>query len=224
VSYGILNLTHRDGHSNPTPLEVGKSYQVEVPCYFTAHRFKKGSRIRVAISESLWPMVWPSPQSVELQISAGVSTLTLPVRPATGTQDGIPIAVLKDRIKAQVKADPNMADEYKVTQSGPDASGRVTIHKRLRDLPEKIAATGTIMSGGSDWNMSIREGDPNSSVWRIDWFITLRRDDWYTTTRSALEIGSTETEFHLKESITAFENEKVVFEKAWDNHIKRDLM
>jgi hypothetical protein len=45
--------------------------------------------------------------------------------------------------------------------------------------------------------MSIREGDPNSS---------------------------TETEFHLKESITAFENEKSVFEKAWDNHIKSDLM
>ncbi len=224
VSYGILNLTHRDGHSNPAPLEVGKSYQVDVPCYFTAHRFKKGNRIRVAISESIWPMVWPSPQSVELQITAGVSTLTLPVRPATGLQDGIPIEVLRDRIKEQVKADPHMADEYKVTQTGPDARGQVTINKRLRDLPEKLTATGTIMSGGSDWNMSIREGDPNSSVWRVEWFITLRRGEWYTTTRSALEISSTESDFHLKESITAFENEKVVFEKAWDNYIKRDLM
>jgi hypothetical protein len=224
VSYGVLNLTHRESHSEPKPLEIGKSYDVDVSCYFTAHRFKKGSRIRVAISESLWPMIWPSPQSVELRISTGVSTLRLPVRPATGTEAPLPIGLLKDRIKPRIKADTKLSDRYQVTQTGPDKDGRVLIHKRLRELPELIAATGTTISGGSDWYMSIQEGQPNSSVWRLEWFDKIQRGAWNTTTRSTLELRSTEHEFHLKESLTASENEKVVFEKAWENQIERDLM
>ena len=81
VSYGVLNLTHRDGHERPAALEPGRHYDVEVPCYFTAHRFKRGNRIRVAISESIWPMLWPSPKPVRLDITAGASRLSLPVRP-----------------------------------------------------------------------------------------------------------------------------------------------
>jgi len=45
-----------------------------VACYITAQKFKKGNRIRIALSDSLWPMVWPSPQTVELQIDTGAST------------------------------------------------------------------------------------------------------------------------------------------------------
>src|SRR5580698_7864169 len=97
------------------------------------------------------------------------------------------------------------------------------LHKALRDFPETIAATGTTVSGGSDWYMSIKEGDPNSCTWRFEWYSTLTRGAWNTTTRSTLELTSTPTEFHIKESITALEAQKVVFEKAWDNRIKRDL-
>ena len=35
-----------------------------------AHRFKKGNRIRAAISESLWPLIWPSPQIATLRYRA----------------------------------------------------------------------------------------------------------------------------------------------------------
>lgn len=223
VSYGLLNLTHRESHTNPTPLEVGRAYEVKIPLYFTAHRFKKGSRIRVSLSESLWPMVWPSPLPVELHFTAGEAAFTLPVR-RISVDPPMPIALLRGKIETQSKADPKLADKYELTQSGPDAQGRVLLHKRLRDFPEIIAATGTNVSGGSDWYMSIRDGEPNSCVWKFEWYSTLKRGDWDTTTRSTVELTSTETEFHLKESMTALEGEKVVFEKAWDHHIKRDLV
>jgi hypothetical protein len=224
VSYGALNLTHRGSHTNPTPLVVGESCDVEVSCYFTAHRFKKGSRIRVALSESLWPMLWPSPKPVELRIVAGVSSLALPVRPIGLAEAPMPIAEIKDRIVAREKTNTLGPSEYEVRQSGPDAHGRLIIHKRLRDLPETLADIGTTMSGGSDWFLSIQEGDPNSSVWQLRWFSKLSRGSWDTTTESTLELSSTADEFRLKESITAWEGEKVVFEKAWDHQIKRDLM
>ena len=73
VSYGLLNLTHRDGDEHPEPMTPGKEYDVKLVCKMAAHRFKKGSRIRVAVTESLWPMAWPSPRPVTLTIVTGES-------------------------------------------------------------------------------------------------------------------------------------------------------
>ena len=224
VSYGVLNLTHREGHENPAALEPGRRYDVEVPCYFTAHRFKKGNRIRVAITESIWPMLWPSPRPVTLEIVAGASRLSLPVRPDDAVGEAMPIALLRDRVLKQVQADPAELNNFTITQTGPDPQGRVMLHKRLRDPPETLADIGTTMSGGSDWYMSIKEGDPNSSVWKLEWFSRLKRDAWDTTLRSTLELTSTAEEFRMKESISALEGDAVVFERHWDNRIKRDLM
>jgi uncharacterized protein len=224
VSYGVLNLTHREGHETPTALEPGRRYDVEVPCYFTAHRFKKGNRIRVAITESIWPMLWPSPRPVTLEITTGASHLSLPIRPNETESESMPIAILRDRVRTRVQATSAELKNYTITQTGPDAEGRVMLHKRLRDPPETLTDIGTTMSGGSDWYMSIKEGDPNSSIWKLEWFSRLKRKGWDTSLRSTLELTSTEAEFRMRESIHALEGDKIVFERRWDHAIKRDLI
>ena len=62
-SWGLLNLTHRASHAEPEPLAPGETYDVELGWPPIAHRFRAGNRIRLALSESLWPLVWPSPQT-----------------------------------------------------------------------------------------------------------------------------------------------------------------
>lgn len=224
ISYGALNLTHRDGDENPTPLVPGRSYEVTVPCYFTAHRFAPGSRIRVALSESLWPMLWPSPQPVRLEITAGYSRLMLPVRASLADDPPIPIPVLRDRVERKVTGDPASLKSFQIIQTGPDPQGHITLHKVLRYPPQTLQDIGTTLTSGSDWIMSIREGDPNSCVWRMEWFQRYQRGNWDITTRSTMELSSTPTEFHLRESLQALEGEKLVFERSADNRIKRDWM
>jgi putative CocE/NonD family hydrolase len=57
VSYGVLNLTHREGHEWPEPLEPGTFYPVRVQLNDIAHAFPAGSRIRLALSTAYWPIV-----------------------------------------------------------------------------------------------------------------------------------------------------------------------
>ena len=64
VSYGVLNLTHRESHANPTTLEPRKKYRVRVPMTEAGHRFAPGERLRVSLSTCYFPMVWPSPEPV----------------------------------------------------------------------------------------------------------------------------------------------------------------
>src|SRR4029077_4371644 len=61
VTWGVLNLTHRDGHNDPKPLEVGHRTRAVIKMNEAGHRFSAGSRIRLALSTSYWPIVWPSP-------------------------------------------------------------------------------------------------------------------------------------------------------------------
>src|SRR5688500_20347685 len=46
-----------------------------------AQALHAGNRVRLAVSTTFWPMIWPSPEPVTLTLHAGRSRLELPVRP-----------------------------------------------------------------------------------------------------------------------------------------------
>lgn len=81
VTYGLLNLTHRDGHDEPAPMVPGQRCAVEVEMNAVTQAFPAGHRIRLSVSTSYWPLAWPPPKPVLLSVHTGQSGLELPVRP-----------------------------------------------------------------------------------------------------------------------------------------------
>ncbi len=73
VTYGLLNLTHRDGHEHPEPLKPGKRYLVRVTMNDVAHAFPAGHKVRLAISTCYWPMAWPAPRTHDESLFIGES-------------------------------------------------------------------------------------------------------------------------------------------------------
>ena len=223
VSYGVLNLTHRYGHEKPAPLVPGHQYDVKVSCYFAAHRFKRGNRIRVALTESLWPMLWPSPRKVNLGVITGSSRLILPVRPPATADETPFLPIIRNAVEARDAADPKIL-ATKVTQSGPDATGLFSIRKEVPEPDTQLADIGTTLSGGSVWTRSIREGEPNSSLWAVEWTNRMARADWNIRTQATVELSSTADYFRVRESIAAWNDETEIFRRAWDTQIKRDFL
>ena len=78
VSYGILNLAHRDGDETPAPLVPGHRYRVRIQLNDAGAVFPAGHRIRVALSTTYWPMIWPAPENATVTVFGG--SLELPVR------------------------------------------------------------------------------------------------------------------------------------------------
>ena len=72
VTAGILNLTHRDSHASPAPLEPGAVHQR--PCPDAGDRLPVpagASDPPVSVASSYWPVIWPSPFRAEYGLHLG---------------------------------------------------------------------------------------------------------------------------------------------------------
>ncbi|MGZ6260038.1 MAG: CocE/NonD family hydrolase [Candidatus Limnocylindrales bacterium] len=71
IARGALNLTHRDGHDEPTPLEPGLPFEVRIRLSTAAAVVPAGHRLRLSVAGADWPLAWPSPRRFELSVHHG---------------------------------------------------------------------------------------------------------------------------------------------------------
>lgn len=228
VSYNLLNLTRRESMEKRTALVPGVFYDVEVPLYLIAHRFKAGHRIRVAISESLWPLVWPSPQIATLQIALGASQLILPVRPLPAQEAPFTIPVIhEDQSKLAAHGYANGLNWVKGASAQMpvrDAAGRIRYDIEPTPTSTFIPAVGTTSTESTKRIIEVTESDPNSCRMMFDRMNRWQRGDWDCTIQFGADLTSTAEEFHLKEWVIARKGEVEIFRRETPSIIKRQLL
>jgi hypothetical protein len=84
VTGGARNGAQRDDPQQPTPLPAGEPVDVELDLHFTTWTFAPGHRIRLAVSNAQFPMLWPTPHphTLRLVLGKGATRLQLPLVPA----------------------------------------------------------------------------------------------------------------------------------------------
>ena len=81
VTWGLLNLTHRDSHEHPAPLKPGQRYRVTVQLRMMGYQLAAGHRWRIGISPTFTRHAWPSKEMVQLSLFTGEACrVRLPVR------------------------------------------------------------------------------------------------------------------------------------------------
>ena len=78
----------RESAAHPADLESGRKYLIPIELHFTSWIFPPGHRIRVAISNALWPMIWPTPYAMTTSLYLGgeqTSRIELPLVPVGPT-------------------------------------------------------------------------------------------------------------------------------------------
>ena len=220
ITYALMNLTHIEGHEHPRPLEPGRTYRARIGLDDIAWRIPKGHRLRVAISTSYWPMLWPSPEPVTLTLEMGESVMEVPVRPVAKT-DKAP------DFPQAVAAPPLAEEELSATshrrQRGTDpGTGAVTLtieddFGKYRNLDH-----GLITGSLAREFYSIEKDDPLSAYARCHWTEELEREGWSVRTETFSDMRADATHFHLTARIEAWENGELVFEKDFVETIERD--
>ena len=167
VSFGLLNLTHREGHETPRPLRPGERVRVRVTLNDNAHRFAAGSRIRVALSTALWPMVWPSPEPVTLTLFAGSGWLELPLRDPRPEDGAVEAPPLAEQSRVQERRILEAAEPTVARFEQDAGSGFLNFHHVEDDGTIEIARHGWFFSDRTERRYSIHPDDPTTA--RIEW-------------------------------------------------------
>jgi uncharacterized protein len=224
VTYGLLNLTHRNGHDRPEPLQPGERYVVDVPLNGVAHAFAPGHRIRVSLSTSYWPLAWPPPAPVRLDVHTGRTGIALPRRPVAES----------DEVSVRPFEDPEGCPPLAVTQVEP---GR---HRWAvtRDLVDYGSALEVVKDLGvvhfDDIDLAVTRSaeerydctgtDVESVSGRTLWEMGFRRGDWEARTVTRTTLTCTTTHFHVHAELDGFEGERRVYSQNWQRSIPRDLV
>jgi len=222
ISFGVLNLSHRESHENPKSLEPGTFYSVAVKLNDTAQNFAAGHRIRLAISNTLWPMLWPSPQAVALTLNTENCSLSLPTRPATDSD--ATLAEFGGPESATPQAAETLLDAHYtrlIEKDETNGESRVTVIDQHG--MSKLTKLNWDHGSTSRHYSSIKDDDPNSARLHAHWSTHHRRTDLDMDVRveTYSTLTSTETEFIVDAKIEAFEADSEVYSNTWNKRFKR---
>jgi putative CocE/NonD family hydrolase len=223
VSYGLLNLNHDSTHEHPKPLVPGKRISATVRLNDIAHVFEAGNRIRVAVSTSYWPLVWPSPEPVTLGIFTGTSRLVLPSR-APRAEDK------KLHPFSDSEAAPPLGKTYHRPALGRrwverDIGRGMTTYRIEEDMGRfTIDHLGLETDFVQNEAYRIADGDPLSAEIDIRYVISIGRKDWQTRTETRTVLRADKTHFILEGSLDAFEGETRLVSRQWNERIPRDFV
>jgi uncharacterized protein len=222
VSWALLNLTHRESHEFPQPVEPGKRYALTVRLNAAAHRLSPGHRWRVAVSPTYWPHAWPSPVAVRLSLNTGLDgQLCLPIRPA-GQLDDTLAAFGEPEGAPPLEFESLRPEASTRTITRDPATGSLQMLDRTDEGRNLLKPSGILYDSVITNTYSITEGQPLSARVQCDRKIEISRDTWQTRVETTSVMTSDAEYFHLTNVLDAYEGPVRVFTKSWSRKIRRE--
>jgi putative CocE/NonD family hydrolase len=197
VSFALLNLAHREDSAAPTALQPGRRYRVRVRLNDMGSAFPAGHRVRLALSTSYWPMMWPSRETATLSVFGG--TLELPVRPPGA-------------------GDSRLATLPEPQTAPPEPSSAV------RPGVVRIDRIGLELGSEGNFQCHVEPDDPLSAVADMRFTQTVARDMWRTRIETRMRLSCTYDAFILRAEVRAWDDDAEICHREWDRTVPRDFV
>ncbi len=222
VTYGMFNLTHRDGHGDPQPLTPGERYRVSADCNAMAQRFPAGHRIRLSVSSSYWPLAWPPPEPVRLSVRTASSALTLPIRDVQAEEPVPDFGEPEGAVPLETRRVRPARYSWTVSRDLVDYESALDILKDSGTLFFEDHELEVTRSAHERYGWVADDFETVSGV--TEWTMGFARGDWEATTVTRQELTCTRTEFRLHARLDAYEGTKRIMSRNWESVVPRDCV
>lgn len=222
VSYQTLNLSHRDDRESPEPMPVDDYVEIEIPLNNTAHHFLPGHRIRIAVSTSYWPLIWPAPYQTQITLDTEQCDICLPCVDAKDLMD--------HAFEKSVTAPPTNLKTHRRGSMTRNVTfeqhtGRTVVTLDYDSGDTEYADFGLTVGSVRRERFEIDPHDPLSALMETHWSQNLFRDNpahpWRVRTEAYGRLTSDAEAFYLSARLEAFDDDIVVFERSWQKTIPR---
>ena len=223
VTRDLFNLTHRAGHDRAVPLVPGEAVTAEFGLKVIAHRFDAGHRIRLAVSTTYWPWMWPHPEPVTLGLCCGAdSFLELPVREPRAQDDGLPPFGPPERppgLATEVLA--RRPTQRTISHNLTDGSAEVIFDWDVGGN-FRLAGAGIEADGSNLTSYRIVEGQPLSAEVRTEQSASLRSARHDVAVQATGHMTAGPAAFLVTLGLDARENGHRVHSRQWHLEFPRD--
>jgi len=219
----LLNGSQRNSRLKPELLVPGEVYDLAFEMHFTTWTFKPGHRIRLAVSNALFPMIWPTPYPMTTKLYLGVEN----------TRVEIPVIPIVER-KAPAFLPPEPPERKPESQriAGESYPWPQGFYEWKRDLwstktsVEWKGYTDTRIDDAHyyDYERNYYETNdvkPAESRFSGEAGRRLELDGRRLHMRTTLDVSSDEKNFYVTIVRFVFENDSLVRRREWQETIPR---
>ena len=225
LTYAVANLTHLHGsssHEHPQALEPGKRYTVQIQLDDVAYHVPKGHRLRVSLSTSYWPLIWPAPQPVQLTVHTGKSYIDIPQRTKVRGEKAPVFAPAEAAPPVQLRTIDKPWNRREVTIDQATGERRMVIED---DFGRSTSTEhGLTTWGRGRESYRILPHDPLSARQECHWSMETSRGDWVTRTETYSAMTASATHWHITGRLEAYEGDTQILVRTWNKKIKRQLL
>ncbi len=225
VASAAQNGAHRESARSPKTLVPGERFPLDIEMHFSSWIFPAGHRLRLAVSNAQWPMLWPTPypMTTELYLGADATHLVLPVIPAAQrpVPQYQPIDERDDRLPGFASIDTGTPSGYGEISS---------VERNPRTGAAKVVATNDSASRypwGQELNTEIithesNDNHPEATSVRGEYSTTVKLKDRTLRWESTVVWRSDRENFYCTDSRRLLQNGVLLREKSWEETIPRD--
>jgi len=210
-----VNGAHRESSTDPGLIIAGDPFEVEIEMHFTAWTFEAGHRIRLAVSNSMWPMIWPTPYPMTTTLDLGASRLVLPLAPpAAGGPVFADPEPKRDAPGVRFSGDSFPTPHEVLREDGATTlqwagTCRYELPFAIEEVEERMA-------------YRVRTDDPaDASVNAVN-VTTVEQQGRRILWRGTLQITSDATHFDYRYRRELEENDRPIRKREWTRRIPRD--
>jgi putative CocE/NonD family hydrolase len=221
-----LNGTHRESAKEPKDVERGVPFPLEIEMHFTSWVFPRGHRIRLAISNAQWPMMWPTPYPMTTALHLGGSG---------GTRVLLPVVPFEERPRPRFlppEEDPILPGFESLDDGTPSGYGEVSSITRN---PQTGVATVILTNRGDErypWGTErfretitheTNDKKPEETSLRGSHRMEVELEGRTLIWEAELLFRSDRHNFYYTYTRRLLENGAIVRQKTWNDTIPRDF-
>ncbi len=217
ICHGMLNLRHRVSMEHPSKVPVGQAFEVTLTLDQMAYKLAAGHRLRIALSTTYWPFLWPSAEAATLTLQAG--SLDLPVHPGVPGDEWVPpVAEGATPWAHRVLRKPHAARRVERDLITGQMALVVEDDTGLVENLSHGLITGERMA--ERW--SIKPDDPLSAEAFFEFNQSLASGNWTVRTNGWARMTATRNALVMTAHLEAWEGDARVFARDWQQEVARD--
>ena len=217
VSYGILNLALNEEKSEFKPLNKDELIERKLRLDCCGHSFSKGSKIRLSLATTFWPMFWPMPENVTLTLDLNECEFALPifsgkdsnkVNLESQSASLTPLTLLKEgRVDRSISYDI-LTDTWTCITDGVGGVFGEGIYK--------FDEIDVLVEHNLKRELSLKNDNPLSAKYTITQKMKIGRENCMMDADIILTQTSDKEYFYIKGKMQIKENQELVFSKNYD--------